>query len=256
MLAHAPPPTCRAREHELRGLTALEPSDALDAFEAAAERPAGCSRRAAVASALGCGRGRTACWSSRSRGLAHLLVAERGCLALGLVPLGRRVDRSLRALDRVTPSARRSGLFSAAELRVLHGVASGLTTKQITRYLALKPSTVESHIRAAVMRATGATTAIAGGDRFALETLEPPGAARAVSFVTRDDDALSEGVDRLRRDGATIVSWDAMPPEPWTLSDADMPRRVPSRKPTTLRSQCSQRSAALGSSCGSRMTHG
>ena len=48
VLAHAPPNLSGAR-HELRGLTALDPTAALDAFEAAADAWAGCSRRAAVA---------------------------------------------------------------------------------------------------------------------------------------------------------------------------------------------------------------
>ena len=103
---------------------------------------------------------------------------------------------------------------------MLHCVARGLTTEQTARALALKPSTVDSHIRA-VIRATGATTRLQAAI-IVLGTSEPLGAARAISIVSRDDDALAERVDRLRRDGATIVSWNAIPPEPWTLGDADI----------------------------------
>jgi DNA-binding NarL/FixJ family response regulator len=213
------PRNASGAQHELRGLSAREPSDALDAFEAAAEAWEGCSQRAAVRARWAAGEAARRAGRD-DRALTHLLAAEQTCRALGLVPLGRRVDRSLRALDRIAPSTRRSGLFSAAELRVLQCVARGLTTQQIARYLALQPSTVESHIRA-VMRATGATTRLQAAT-IALGTLATTGAARAVNFVTRDDDAFAAGVERLRRDGATVVPWDELPPEPWTLGAAEI----------------------------------
>ncbi len=218
VLSHAPPNLSGA-SHELRGLTAPDPLDALEAFEAAAEAWEGCSTRAAVRARWAAGEAAQRA-ERADRALTHLLAAERACGSLGLVPLGLRVQRTLRALGRVRPSTRRSGPVSDAELRVLRCVARGLTTQQIGRALALKPSTVDSHIRA-VMRATGATTRLQAAT-VVLGPSEAPGASRSVSIVSRDDDALSERVDRLRRRGATIVSWDAIPPEPWLLGESHL----------------------------------
>ena len=52
-------------------------------------------------------------------------------------------------------------------------------------------------------------------------TAAPVSTARSIHFVSRDDDSLAAALDRLRGDGATIVPWDALPVEPWTLTDAN-----------------------------------
>jgi DNA-binding NarL/FixJ family response regulator len=133
------------------------------------------------------------------------------------VPLGRRVERALRALESPAKEPRHSGTLSDAQQQVLARVARGQTTQHIARSLSLEPSTVESHIRSA-MRTTRASTRLQAA-ALVLGGAPDAGVVRVASTVTRDADALAQCIAGLRRNADNIVGFDALPPEPWMLAD-------------------------------------
>jgi DNA-binding NarL/FixJ family response regulator len=208
-------PNLQGATHEMHGLAAEDPLVAVEAFEAAAAAWEGRSRRGRARALWAAGEA-AARAEQPERAFAHLHAADLECRALGLVPLGRRVGRALRALGPPAKETRRTRTLSDAQQQVLARVARGQTTQHIARSLSLEPSTVESHIRAA-MRTTRASTRLQAA-AVVLGAAPEAGVVRVASTVTRDADALAQSVAGHRRNGDNIVGFDALPPEPWTLA--------------------------------------
>ena len=92
------------------------------------------------------------------RARATLLALEEELEARSMLPLLRRVRRSLRLAGVVrTQRLRANGLVSGREHEVLALVSEGLTSAEIALRLAVSRATVESHVRSA-MRKLGAST--------------------------------------------------------------------------------------------------
>jgi DNA-binding CsgD family transcriptional regulator len=86
---------------------------------------------------------------------AEALLRDVGsaCARHGFLPLGRRVDASLRQMGAArTPPSQRSGSLTPRELEILALVRQGLSTSEISARLHLRPSTIDSHIRKSMRR--------------------------------------------------------------------------------------------------------
>ncbi len=128
--------------------------DAADAFLAAAALHDGYLRRNAVRCRWAAGEALLRAGETDTA--AGLLEdARETCERHGLVPLGRRVDASLRRLGAIRPAGRASQTnrgLTPREVEVLTLVRAGLSTAEIAAQLHLRPSTVESHIRKSMKR--------------------------------------------------------------------------------------------------------
>jgi DNA-binding NarL/FixJ family response regulator len=197
---------------ELRGLEAEDPDRACVEFEHAAQLWARSSVRAATRARWAAGVA-AADAGDTERSLRHLEAAAAACAEHGLVPMGRRVQQSLRRLGRRTPVPRSSG--SGPQTEVLRRVARGYTSGQIARSLALKPSTVETHIRNA-MRDTGASTRLHAAALLLPSEVRPDPDARP-NVVGRDPDALAAVATHARTAGLGTSGLGDVPTEPWKL---------------------------------------
>jgi DNA-binding NarL/FixJ family response regulator len=147
------------------------------------------------------------------RSLHHLEAAAAACRAHGLVPMGRRVQQSLRRLGRHAAPARSSGF--GAQTEVLRRVARGYTTAEIARSLALEASTVETHIRNA-MRDAGASTRLHAAALLLPSEVHQHLAPRP-NAIGRDRDALAAIAAEARAAGLHTSRLDNVPVEPWQL---------------------------------------
>jgi DNA-binding NarL/FixJ family response regulator len=206
-------PNLRGAIAELEGLRAEDPFVACVAFETAAGQWAAGSRRAALRSRWAAGEAATRAGDA-DRALTHLEAVDAECAALGLAPLRRRVQRSLRALGRRPARTATQLPVSEAQLEVLRRIARGQTTHEIARALALEPSTIESHVRAA-MRATGAFTRLQAA--ASMLCAEPVDTGDRPNLVARTTDALDAHLASLRSRGVTTLALDEVPDEPWAL---------------------------------------
>ncbi len=125
------------------------------------------------------------------------------------------MQRSLRALGRRPAHRPSPRTVSDAQLEVLRRIARGQTSGEIARALALEPSTIESHVRAA-MRATGAFTRLQAA--ASMLCAEPAGDRdQRPNLVATTTDVLDAHLAAARRRGTDALALDALPGEPWLL---------------------------------------
>ncbi len=168
-------PNLAAAATEADALSETDPATACQLFELAAEAWRGVSLRSELRARWAAGVAALEA-GDEPGAIARLRAVEHDAAEVGVVWLTRRVASTLRAAAR-RPLPNPSHQPPTGH-EVMLRVARGQTSAMIAHALAVKPSTVESHIRHAMVR-TGARTRLQAASRVVLPCTDSPRAFRA-----------------------------------------------------------------------------